>query len=320
MQRSRNQPASHHSSALPIGLKKGCQPIPRRRIQVRAAILLTLLVGCGPTSSHSPTDSNSTNLSQTEGQAGSQNTATSEPELSQPSQTATTTSSPETSTEDATIEITFDEIQLPIQADIVFRPFMLSERVKELDGKKIRISGYMLPDMKTKNITQFVLLKNTECKFGPGGQADHLLNVLMTDGVTAKFRDDPVSVEGVLKINPFQGPDGNTWSLYDLACDRVEPYRPSVRRTKACTNVSGHEEDLAMLRDHRWLLLVLCPRHMGHSVGTDVARLLRSGKHRLHDPRFRHRVRPLHVCRKPCGRMNMATWFRSPVLSIRKVR
>ena len=109
---------------------------------------------------------------------------------------------------------------------MVLRPFMLTQRVKDLDGKKIRISGYMLPDVKTKDITEFVLLKNTQCKFGPGGQADHLINVLMVDGAKAKFRADAISVEGVLKINPFQGPDGNTWSIYDLACERVEVYRP----------------------------------------------------------------------------------------------
>ena len=109
---------------------------------------------------------------------------------------------------------------------MVFRPFMLTDRAKELDGKRIRISGYMLPDSKTKGIKQFVLLKNTECKFGPGGQADHLVNVLMTAGNDAKFREDPVSVEGTLTIKPFTGPDGNTWSIYDLACDNVVRYRP----------------------------------------------------------------------------------------------
>lgn len=124
------------------------------------------------------------------------------------------------------VEIGFEDIQLPIQADIVFRPFMLTDRVRDLDGQRIRINGYMLPDTKTKGIKQFVLLKNTECKFGPGGQADHLLNVLMVDGETAKYRDDPITIEGVLKVNPFQGPDGNTWSIYDLTCDRVEGYHP----------------------------------------------------------------------------------------------
>ena len=122
--------------------------------------------------------------------------------------------------------IAFEDIELPIQADIVFRPFMLTDRVKDLDGQRIRIDGYMLPDSKTKGIKQFVLLKNTECKFGPGGQADHLLNVEMVEGATAEFRDDPITIEGVLTINPFQGPDGNTWSIYDLACEKIEKFRP----------------------------------------------------------------------------------------------
>lgn len=109
---------------------------------------------------------------------------------------------------------------------MVFRPVMLTERAKSLDGKRIRISGYMLPDSKSKNLKEFVLLKNTECKFGPGGQADHLLNVQLKPGTTTDFRDDAVAVEGVLKVNPFQGPDGNTWSIYDLECDLVEKFRP----------------------------------------------------------------------------------------------
>jgi len=129
-------------------------------------------------------------------------------------------------TESGAIEIIFEDIQLLIQADTVFRPIMLTERAKSLDGQRIRISGYMLPDSKSKNIQQFVLLKNTECKFGPGGQADHLLNVLMTKDVTATYRDDAVAVEGTLRIKPFQGPDGNTWSIYDLECDRFEKYQP----------------------------------------------------------------------------------------------
>lgn len=124
------------------------------------------------------------------------------------------------------IEIIFEDIQLLMQADTVFRPIMLTERAKSLDGQRIRISGYMLPDSKSKNIKQFVLLKNTECKFGPGGQADHLINVLMAKDATATYRDDAVAVEGTLRIKPFQGPDGNTWSIYDLECDVFEKYQP----------------------------------------------------------------------------------------------
>ena len=123
------------------------------------------------------------------------------------------------------VDISFEDIRLPIQEDMVFRPFMLTDRARELDGKRIRISGYMLPDTKTRGITEFVLLKNTECKFGPGGQADHLLSVKMIPGEGTRFRDDPISVEGTLIIKPFQGPDGNTWSIYDLTCERVSRYQ-----------------------------------------------------------------------------------------------
>ena len=136
------------------------------------------------------------------------------------------TQSNDTQSNDDVLDISFEDIKLPIQEDMVFRPFMLTDRVKELDGKRIRISGYMLPDTRTKGIKQFVLLKNTECKFGPGGQADHLLNVLMVEGQDARFRSEPISIEGRLTVKPFQGPDGNTWSIYDVACDRVTRYRP----------------------------------------------------------------------------------------------
>ena len=127
---------------------------------------------------------------------------------------------------DEVIDISFDDIELLIQEDIVFRPQMLTARAKELDGKRVRINGFMLPDTKIRNISQFVLLKNLECKFGPGGRADHLLNVMMLDDRAVNFREDAISIEGQIVLNPFNGPDGNTWSIYDFKCTKVEKYRP----------------------------------------------------------------------------------------------
>ena len=118
-------------------------------------------------------------------------------------------------------DISFNDLNLQMQEDVVFRPWMMKEEVKELEGQRIRIQGYMLPHERLKGIKQFVLLKNKECKFGPGGQADHLINVLMNNGVETSYRQDVIEVEGVLKINPFQGVDGNTWSIYDLAAEQV---------------------------------------------------------------------------------------------------
>ena len=31
----------------------------------------------------------------------------------------------------------------------------------------------------------------------------------------------PVTVEGTLKVEPYEGPDGNTWSVYRMIGERV---------------------------------------------------------------------------------------------------
>jgi hypothetical protein len=127
--------------------------------------------------------------------------------------------------------ITFDDLNCGMQADIVFRPWMLTDRVKELDGQRISIAGYMHPDAKQKGITEFILLRNTECKFGPAGQADHLIQVKLKPGITTRFSISPVEVVGILKFNPFTGPDGNTWSIFDMEGESVGPPKRPVPAT-----------------------------------------------------------------------------------------
>jgi hypothetical protein len=114
-------------------------------------------------------------------------------------------------------KITFDDLNLGMQADMVYRPFLLTDRVKELDGKRLSLTGYMHGGVdSTKNVKEFILLKNIECKFGPGGQADHLADVKLKGGESIRFTRDAVKVEATLKIEPYEGPDGNTWSIYRL--------------------------------------------------------------------------------------------------------
>jgi hypothetical protein len=73
----------------------------------------------------------------------------------------------------------------------------------------------------TKSVKEFVLLKNTECKFGPGGQADHLAQVYLAEGATTPFTNKPLKIEATLKVEPFEGSDGNTWSIYRLEGAKV---------------------------------------------------------------------------------------------------
>jgi hypothetical protein len=117
---------------------------------------------------------------------------------------------------DAT-KITFDDLNLQMPANVVFRPFMVTPRVEELEGQRVSISGYMHGGAAgSSGIKKFVLLKNTECKFGKDGQADHLAMVILKNGVTASYTRSDIKVEGTLRIEPFTGEDGNTWSIYNL--------------------------------------------------------------------------------------------------------
>ena len=114
-------------------------------------------------------------------------------------------------------KITFEDLVIGMQADIVFRPFMLTDRAQELDGKRISIVGYMHGgQLQQRGIKEFILLRNTECKFGPGGQADHLARIYLKEGETTELTDKTIKVEGKLTIEPFQGPDQNTWAIYRL--------------------------------------------------------------------------------------------------------
>jgi len=113
------------------------------------------------------------------------------------------------------IEISFEDVNLGMPVGAAFRPFMLTDRAKSLNGKRVRIKGFVMASDRIKGMKEFVLLRNTECKFGPGGQADHLLRVFMRKNETASYRSKPVSIEGILRLNVYPNPR-QTWSVFDL--------------------------------------------------------------------------------------------------------
>lgn len=114
-------------------------------------------------------------------------------------------------------KITFDDLNIGMPANILYRPFMLTDRVKELEGTRISIVGFIHGAQTTAAIKELVLLKNTECKFGKDGQADHLAMVYLKPGTKTSFTTEPIKVEGKLRIEPFHGDDsGITWAIYHL--------------------------------------------------------------------------------------------------------
>jgi hypothetical protein len=120
-------------------------------------------------------------------------------------------------------EVTFDTIKLDLKKGDPYAPALLTDKVKQLDGKQIRIRGYILPSFQQTGIKQFVLVRdNMECCFGPGALLHDCILVEMTPPATAEFTVRPVSVVGTFSIRELKGPDGNYLAIYRLDGSEVK--------------------------------------------------------------------------------------------------
>jgi hypothetical protein len=149
---------------------------------------------------------------------------------------ATPASSAETSSEEEVLkrrqgspddkkprELTFDSIKFEMVRNAEFRRSLLTEEIEKLDGKRIKIRGYMLPSFHQDGITQFILVRdNLECCFGPGAMLFDCLIVDMQEGKTASYTTRAVAVEGVFTIEELADEDGMTLAIYHLQASEVK--------------------------------------------------------------------------------------------------
>jgi hypothetical protein len=115
-------------------------------------------------------------------------------------------------------EINFDDLKFEIEKDQPFKREMLTKDVEQLNGRKVKLRGYILPStlFRETDIDQFVLVRdNQECCFGPGAALFDCVIVEMVPGKTTDFVTRPVTVEGKFKIDtekykypPGGGPKG----------------------------------------------------------------------------------------------------------------
>ncbi|MDA8967916.1 DUF3299 domain-containing protein, partial [bacterium] len=110
-------------------------------------------------------------------------------------------------------DINFDDLSFKLEKDAKFKPALLTDEIKKLDGVKVKLRGYILPStlFKETNIDQFVLVRdNQECCFGPGAALFDCVIVEMVPGKTTDFVTRPVTVEGKFKIDTekYKYPNG----------------------------------------------------------------------------------------------------------------
>jgi hypothetical protein len=118
---------------------------------------------------------------------------------------------------DGLIDLTFDHLKFDIAKGADFKPSLLTDALRGLDGKSIRLRGYMRPSFKQTGIKNFVLVRdNQECCFGPGAALYDCAMVKLADGQAMDFSLRPVTIRGTLAIKEFIGPDKKVWAIFRL--------------------------------------------------------------------------------------------------------
>jgi len=130
---------------------------------------------------------------------------------------------PTDSQQSKVVEATFDDLKFEMEKTDPFDRSLLTPKVEELFGRRIRIRGYMYPTLKKQGLTQFVLVRdNMECCFGPGAALYDCILVHMQPGKTATYSIRPIAVVGTLKFEEVIGPDGDHLAIYRLDGEKVE--------------------------------------------------------------------------------------------------
>ena len=122
-------------------------------------------------------------------------------------------------------DITFDDLKFEIEKGGKFEESMLTDGIKALNKKSVRLRGYMLPNSvyKSSGIEQFVLVRdNMECCFGPGAAIYDCVLINMEKGKTTDFTTKPIAVRGKFEIEEFKFPDGTLAAIYKMTATEAK--------------------------------------------------------------------------------------------------
>lgn len=122
------------------------------------------------------------------------------------------------------LEITFNDLKFDIEKGGDFEDSMLTDKIRQLDGRKVRIRGFMLSSAFKQGLKGFVLLQNDTCPYGgPEALVYHNVMIELTPGQTTEYTIRPLTVEGRFAIRPF--PDDGSFrelSVFYMGNAKVE--------------------------------------------------------------------------------------------------
>lgn len=97
----------------------------------------------------------------------------------------------------------------------------IPEKVRALDGKRVEITGFMMPINEPQRLTRFIVVQSLwGCCFGQTPAVNHVIVVTMEPGKVVNFYPDPVRVTGVFSVGETRE-EGYLISIYRLVGDKV---------------------------------------------------------------------------------------------------
>jgi hypothetical protein len=98
----------------------------------------------------------------------------------------------------------------------------MPKRVKELSGKKVLMTGFMLPIDEVQNIKEFLLVESLwSCCYGQPPDIHGIVRVVMPKTKTTDYFFDPLKLIGTFKVEATMM-DGYCVDIYQLHCESLE--------------------------------------------------------------------------------------------------
>jgi hypothetical protein len=127
----------------------------------------------------------------------------------------------------------------------------MPKRVKDLSGKKVLMTGFMLPIDEVQNIKEFLLVKSLwSCCYGQPPDIHGIIRVVMPKGKTTDYLFDPLKIVGTFKVEATVM-EGYCVDIYQLHVESLEALRfKSVRWWDRCPSMAWGSRS-GGLRSHR---------------------------------------------------------------------
>jgi hypothetical protein len=98
----------------------------------------------------------------------------------------------------------------------------MPKKVKDLHGKKVLMSGFMLPIDEVRDIKEFLLVQSLwSCCYGQPPDINGIVRVVMPKGKTTDYFFDPLKIIGTFKVEATSI-DNYCVDIYQIEVESLE--------------------------------------------------------------------------------------------------